>query len=281
MRSKLVTGALLGLTLGAVAFAQPVLRGPGWGVGEPPVERLAEVLAQEVEWLSGLSIDVEGWNEALTGLTESLEALEAAEGGIPDPEVLVKLDLALHRVLDILERSAFRRAVRGGMGEGRPQEAAPEWLETYLDEVTAGMEAEQAARVRAVVYGLLQGLRGRLQDRTGPARRTAGPAALPPRQGMPPFGALPAQGRLERGRQAAPPQVEAWIHGYLAGATAGMTPAEARGVRRIAWGAVQANRECQRQAQERLRENASHFLRLRGIASRLDVLLFRGIERQD
>lgn len=260
---KKLTVAIVGvLALGLGSLAQPVPGGPGpMGTGPVSLGRVVEVLSREMDWLQGLAIDAPGWAAALSALQEALEELQGAEV-VPAPETVVQLSAALHLVVDILERTAFQ-SVRERLHEER--QGPPEWLEGYLDEATTGMGAEDAARVRAIVQGLLRGIRAQVgelgRERLG-GERSAGP------RGRPELG--PA-----RVRRAMPEEMKAWIEGYLAGATAGMGPEEASRVREICQGAIRAGFQFQKDQQSQREENLRHFLRLRGIAAGLDILILR------
>lgn len=260
---KKLTVAIVGmLALGLGSLAQPVPGGPGpMGPGPVSLEQVVEVLSQEMDWLQGLAIDARGWDAALSALQGALEELQAAEG-TPAPDTVVQLNASLHLVVDILERTAFQ-SVRERLQEGR--QGPPEWLEGYLDEATAGMGPEDAARVRAIVRGLLGGIRAQVGEFARERHGGERPAGLP---GRPEFG--PA-----RVRQAMPEEMKAWIEGYLAGATAGMGPEEARQVREICQGAIRAGFEFHREQRAELEENLRHFLRLRGIAAGLDILILQ------
>ena len=260
---KKLTTVLVGvLALALGSLAQPAPGGPGpMGSGPATLEQLVEVLSQEMDWLQGLAIDAPGWDMALSALQEALEELHAVEGA-PAPETVVQLNAALHLVVDILERTAFQ-SVRERLHEGR--QGPPEWLEGYLDEATAGMGAEDAARVRAIVQGLLRGIRaqvGELAREQLRGERHAGP------RGRPELG--PAHVR-----QGMPEGMKAWIEGYLAGATAGMGPEEAAQVRGICRGAIRAGFQFREEQQTQREENLRHFLRLRGIAAGLDMIILR------
>lgn len=250
------------LALGLGSLAQPVPGGPGqMGPGPVSLEQLIQVLSEEMDWLQGLAIDAPGWELALTALQEALEELQEVDGA-PAPETVVQLNAALLLVVDILERTAFQ-AVRARLHEGL--QGPPEWLEEYLDEATAGMGAEEAARVQAIVRGLLRGIRAQVGEVA--RERLGGERPIGPR-GRPELG--PA-----RVRQGMPEQVKAWIEAYLAGATAGMSADEARQVREICQGAIRVGFQFHQEQQAQREEDLRHFLRLRGLAAGLDVLILR------
>ncbi len=259
MRNKALAVIIVGM-LGSLALAQPAPMGPGGmpGMVRPvPPERLVTALAQEMEWLEGLSIDAPGWDQALGALEGVLAELEGIEGA-PPPEAVVRLNSALHLVIDILERTTFQHARARGE---EARQGPPEWLEEYLDEATAGMGAEDAARVRAIVYGLARGVEAQVgkavRERVHQGRVPKGP------------------GRGERVREAMPAELEAWIQGYLAGATAGMSQEEAAQVREICRGAIRAGWEFRQELKETRQENLRHLLHLRGISAGLDIMILK------
>ena len=273
MCNKALTVIIVGV-LGALAWAQPAPMGPGGMPGMVrPVspERLVTALSQEMDWLIGLSIDAPGWDKALSALQGAVEELQASQGA-PSPELVIRASAALHLVVDILQREAFQHAL-GRVREAR--QGSPEWLEGYLDEATAGMELEEAARVRAIVVGLLQGMRSQVGKPVRERLAERGRMGVQPGQGCErgPF-AGPA-GPAAQARQKLPPQVESWIKGYLAGATAGMSGQEAAQVRQICWGAIKAGRDFHQEMQAERRENLEHFLHLRRITAGLDLLFLR------
>lgn len=274
MRTRKVMGLLtaFGVAFGVLGLAQSAPLGiAGSPSGEHlPLPRLLNVLDAEIEWLTGLKIEAPGWDQALAALVEAQEEIgEALPEEMPAPQALMRLDLALHRVIDILERTAFR----AHFGKEKPA-GAPEWLKEYLDEATAEMTPEEAARVKAIVYGLFSGLlerageavKAHVRDKRLPAGRAGEHLAL--------------REHVDRAREIAP-EISAWIDGYLTGATAGMDPEQAREVRRIALGAVRAGWQYRVESQERQEDVVSHFRRLKGIAAGLDVFLYRGLERQE
>jgi hypothetical protein len=260
-RSALVLLAVI--AAGMVTMAQ---MGPlGWdGISLPrSPEKLLEVLEQETEWLSGLKVEAPGWDKALASLSDSIQAVKEA----PEPslEQIAKLDASLHLVLDILEKQAIRGAV--ARLKGRDGKTGPEWLEDYLADVTSGMGAEEAARTRAIVEGFVRGFhnlaRGTARDRLGEARTQLGQGPDgTPKRGMP----------QDKGRQLAP-QFKLWAKAYLDGATAGLSEEDASEVRALCWGAVKAGQEFRQELRETREENAHHFLKLRLIAARLDILI--------
>ena len=260
MRTKMLAVLIVG-ALATLAWAQPMPGGTPGVVQPVPPERLETALAQEMEWLSGLAVEAPGWDKALSALQEAFEELQASEG-TPSPETLVRLNSALHLVIDLLERTAFQQ-VRARTEEA--QQGLPEWLEEYLDEATADMGAEDAARVRAIVQGLFRGSGARVgesaRERLG-GERPAGP------RGQPELGPT-------RVRQEKPEERKAWIEGYLAGATAGMSPEQAARVRGICRGAIRAGWEFRQEQQETRQDNLRHFLRLRGISAGLDMMILR------
>ena len=262
MRNKVLTVIIVGV-LGALAWAQPVPGGMSGMVRPVPPERLVTALSQEMDWLRGLSIDAPGWDEALSALEGAVEKLVAAD--TPSLELLAQVDAALDLVMDILERTVFQR-VRAHLREAR--QGPPEWLEDYLDEATAGLGPEEAARMRATVIGLLTGIRaqlgGQIRGRLAEGGRM-GPRGLRP---------APFKGP-EGTHQKLPPEVETWIRGYLAGATAGMGEEAAQKTRETCWGAIKAGWEFHQKQQATRRDNLEHFLRLRGIAARLDLLIIK------
>lgn len=258
MRKLVIVGTMVAMS--ALAWGQP-LPGP---VHPVPPDRLADVLSQEMEWLSGLKVEAPGWDKALTALQGAVEELVATEA--PTVELLARVDAALDLVLDILERAAFQR-VRARLEEG--QQGPPEWLEGYLDEATAGMGAEDAARVRATVTGLLSGIRAQAGQLARERMGRQGPQAVPGRGGL-------VQGRGPAGaRGKLPPEIQTWIRGYLAGATAGMNEEEARQVREICWGAVKAGWEFHQDQEAKRHEGLEHLLRLKGIDAGLDLMILR------
>jgi hypothetical protein len=254
MRRVVAVGALV-VALAAGAWAQP---GPG-GDFPPQPGRLLGALVEELAWLQGLSIEAPGWTLALGSLEEALAELEEDEGA-PSPVTMLKLNAALDLTISILERTAFQH-LRERVREEAPP-GPPTWLEEYLNEATAGMGVEEAARVRAIVHGLLRGLQLQLAEEV---RERAGEGRQMSPRGRPQPEARP---RL-------PEEVRDWIHGYLAGATAGMGKEQAQQVREIAWGAVRAGFQFHQERREQREENLRHFLRLKGIAAGLDVLVLR------
>ena len=262
MRNKVFAVIIVGV-LGALAWAQPVPGGMSGMVRPVPPERLVTALSQEMDWLRGLSIDAPGWDKALSALEGAVEKLVAAD--TPSLELLAQVDAALDLVIDILERTAFQR-VRARLREAR--QGPPEWLEDYLDEATAGLGPEEAARMRATVIGLLTGIRAQLEG------QIRGRLAEGGRMG--PRGLRPAPFKGPEGtHQKLPPEVETWIRGYLAGATAGMGEEAAQRTREACWGAIKAGWEFHQKQLATRRDNLEHFLRLRGIAARLDLLIIK------
>lgn len=250
---------LLVVGVAAVALVVGAWAQPGPGLHTPPQPgRLLEALVEELDWLQGLAIEAPGWELAITSLQEALVELEAADG-VPGPVTMLKLNAALDLTIDILERTAFQQ-VRERMRDGTPP-GPPEWLEEYLDEVTAGMGAEDAARVRAIVHGLLRGLQAQIAEEV---REQAGRG-----------GQLPPRGHPPQDRPRLPEEVRDWIQGYISGATAGMSEEQARQVHEICWGAIRAGFQFHQERQEQRQENLRHFLRLKGIAAGLDLLVLR------
>lgn len=267
MTRKTAATAGIILALSALVLAQPVPLGRG-EVRPVPKDKLVDVLTQEMEWLSGLKVEASGWDKALSALEGAVEELAATD--TPTLELLAQVDAALDLVGDILERTAFQRG-RTRLKESR--QGPPEWLEGYLDEATSGMGAEEAARVRAIVTGLLAGIRaqaGQLARERIAGREPQGLQSAPGR------GVMRFQRRAPAStREKLPLEVETWTRGYLAGATAGMGEEEAQKVREICRDAIRAGWEFGQERRAERHNNLEHFLRLRGLAAGLDLLILR------
>ena len=262
MRKSLLV-AMAVLVGGVLAVAQIGPLGAGGKIAIPSsLDKLAEMLEQEVSWLSGLNISAPGWDKALASLKTAVEELKGETE--PSIDTLTKVSVSLHLVLDILERGKVKE-----IGARLKGEAAPEWLQKYLAQATEGMGPEEAAKVKEIVEGFLKGLR-RTAMSEGPGRQLAarfghGPAGKPAgREGM------LGQRRPSAGPAGeVPPEFKLWAKGYLEGVTSVLGEDQAQKVRSLCLGALKARQEFG----EEQRQNARHFLKLRLISAQLDMFI--------